>query len=137
MNSVVLIGRTTADIELSYTAQTQTAFGRFTLAVDRRKREDGADFIRCKVWGRTAENMSRYVKKGHKVGISGRIETGSYKNREGVTVYTTEVVVENFDFLEPKRSENTTHESAAEDFMSDITGDMSEIFEAVDDDLPF
>lgn len=132
MNSVVLIGRTTTDIELSYTPQTQTAVGRFTLAVDRRKREDGSDFIRCKAWGRTAENMERFVKKGHKVGVSGRIETGSYKNREGVTVYTTEVVVENFDLLEPKRDA-----APAPDAQPPIFDDMPDTFEPVDDDLPF
>ena len=131
MNSVVLIGRTTADIELSYTPQTQTALGRFTLAVDRIKKEDGSDFIRCKVWGRTAENMSRFVKKGNKVGISGRIETGSYKNRDGVTVYTTEVVVENVEFLESKRDARPAEKPLPE-FV-----DLPDSFEAVDDDLPF
>lgn len=131
MNSVVLIGRTTADIELSYTPKNQTALGRFTLAVDRIKKEDGSDFIRCKVWGRTAENMSRFVKKGNKVGISGRIETGSYKNRDGATVYTTEVVVENFEFLEPKRDARPAEQPIME------PGDLPDSFEAVDDDLPF
>ena len=131
MNNVILIGRTTADIELSYTPSTQTAVGRFTLAVDRRKREDGSDFIRCKVWGRTAENMERFVRKGHRVGISGRIETGSYKNRDGATVYTTEVVVENFELLEPKR------ETRPADDLPPIFDDMPDTFDAVDDDMPF
>ena len=130
MNNVVLIGRTTADIELSYVAQTQTAIAKFTLAVNRRKKEDGTDFIRCKVWGRTAENMSKYVRKGHRVGVSGRIETSSYKNRDGATVYTTEVVVESFEFLEPKREERPANDPPM-DF-----NDMPDSFVAVDDDFP-
>lgn len=75
--------------------------------------------------------MSRFVKKGNKVGISGRIETGSYKNRDGGTVYTTEVVVENFEFLEPKRDARPAEKPLPE------FGDLPDSFEAVDDDIPF
>lgn len=132
MNKVNLIGRTTKDIDLSYTPQTQTAVGRFTLAVNRRRKEDGSDFILCKVWGRTAENMSKYVKKGHKVGISGRIETGSYKDRDGATHYTTEVVVEDFDFLEPKHEEGNQSNTQQERL-----DDLPEGYEQSDDDMPF
>lgn len=144
MNRVDLIGRTTKDIEISYTRETQIAVGRFTLAVNRRKKEDGADFISCKVWGRTAENMSQYVKKGHKVGISGRIETGSYKNRDGFTVYTTEVVVEDFDLLEPKHEQSTPAsqpappaQPAEQSPHQQSLDDLPDSFEQADDDLPF
>lgn len=141
MNKVDLIGRTTGDIDLAYTQQTQTALGRFTLAVNRRKKEDGTDFIRCKVWGRTAENMSKYVKKGHKVAISGRIETGSYKNRDGVTVYTTEVVVEDFEFLEPKHEEGNPTQSNANPTQSNAhqesLDDLPDSFQQAEDDVPF
>ena len=130
MNRFIGIGRTTADIELRYTPQTQTAVGTFTLAIPRQKKEDGSDFIRCKVWGKRAEVMSKYVLKGHKVGISGRIETGSYKNRDGVTVYTTEVIVDDFEFLEPRPQ--TVSQSPQQSF-----NDLPDGYDQVDDDLPF
>ena len=125
MNSVKLIGRTTDRIELSYTPQTQTAIGRFTLAVNRRKKEDGADFIRCKVWNRQAEIMSKYVGKGHRIAIEGRIETGSYK-KDGKTVYTTEVVVEDFEFLESRHDEPRREEPRRQqrDYGSDFPDDL-------------
>jgi single-strand DNA-binding protein len=102
MNSVVLIGRLTRDPELSYTPNTQTAVTRFTIAVDRPRRQgedQGADFIRITVWGKQAETCDRYLSKGRQVAILGRIQTGSYKNREGVTVYTTDVVADRVEFL--------------------------------------
>ena len=105
MNKWTGLGRITADIDLRYT-QNQTAVGKFTLAVPRMKKEDGADFISCKVWGKRAETMEKYIKKGQKVCIAGRIETGSYLKGEQ-RIYTTEVVVEDFDFIEsmPQKAE--------------------------------
>ena len=103
MNQVILIGRLARDPELSYTPNTQSAVCRFTVAVDRPRRRDGedagADFIRVTVWGRQAETCDRYLSKGRQVAIQGRIQTGSYKNREGVTVYTTDVVADRVEFL--------------------------------------
>ena len=102
MNSVVLIGRLTRDPELSYTPNTQSAITRFTIAVDRPRRQgedQGADFIRITVWGKQAETCDRYLSKGRQVAVLGRIQTGSYKNREGVTVYTTGVVADRVEFL--------------------------------------
>ena len=102
MNQVILIGRLARDPELSYTPNTQNAMCRFTIAVDRPRRQGedaGADFIRITVWGRQAETCDRYLSKGRQVAVQGRIQTGSYKNREGVTVYTTEVVASNVEFL--------------------------------------
>ena len=102
MNQVILIGRLARDPELSYTPNTQSAMCRFTIAVDRPRRngEDaGADFIRITVWGRQAETCDRYLSKGRLVAVAGRIQTGSYKNREGVTVYTTDVVADRVEFL--------------------------------------
>lgn len=127
MNSVQLIGRTTKDIELRYTAQTQTAVGTFALAVNRMKKEDGADFIRCKVWGKRAEIMEEYIKKGNMVGITGRIQTGSYESN-GARHYTTEVVVENFYFIEQR------HETASQPEQND---DAPEGFAYINEDLPF
>ena len=102
MNSVVLIGRLTRDPELSYTPNTQSAITRFTIAVDRPRRQgedQGADFIRITVWGRQAETCDRYLSKGRQVAVMGRIQTGSYKNREGVTVYTTDIIADRVEFL--------------------------------------
>ena len=108
MNSVILIGRLAKDPELSYTPNTQTAACRITLAVDRPKRNGdaqgadyvrSADFIRITVWGRQAETCDRYLSKGRQIAVMGRIQTGSYKNRSGETVYTTDVVAERVEFL--------------------------------------
>ncbi len=102
MNQVILIGRLARDPELSYTPNTQSAICRFTIAVDRPRRQGedtGADFIRITVWGRQAETCDRYLTKGRQVAVQGRIQTGSYKNREGVTVYTTDVVADRVEFL--------------------------------------
>ena len=102
MNSVVLIGRLARDPELSYTPNTQTAVCKFTLAVDRPRRQgedQGADFLRITVFGRQAETCDRYLSKGRQAAVHGRIETGSYKNREGVTVYTTDIIADRVEFL--------------------------------------
>ena len=109
MNSVILIGRLARDPELEYTPNTQTAVCRFTIAVDRPKRSgdaqgDGdyvrsADFIRITVWGRQGETCDRYLSKGRQVAVQGHIATGSYKNRNGETVYTTDVVADHVEFL--------------------------------------
>jgi single-strand DNA-binding protein len=127
MNKTFLIGRTTKDIECRYTPQTQKAVARFTLAVNRMRKEDGADFISCVAWGKTAEIMEKYVKKGHMVGISGRIQTGSYE-KDGRKVYTTDVVVEDMEFLD-KREKNTPHDEPDEY--------IPEGYSALDEDLPF
>ena len=117
MNVVTLIGRTTAEIDLRQTTSGKTV-GNFTLAVNRLKKEDGADFIRCEVWGRTAENMKKYVSKGNKVGVKGRIRTGSYQDRNGDTKYTTDVVAEHVEFLEPPKEpkqQNNAHEEYSQE----------------------
>lgn len=109
MNSVILIGRLARNTELSYTPNTQTAVCRFTIAVDRPKKngqDQGADFIRITVWGRQAENCDKYLNKGSQVAVQGRIQTGSYKNNEGVTVYTTDVVAEHVEFLSGSGSQS-------------------------------
>lgn len=109
MNSVNLIGRLTRDPDLRYTSGNQTAVARFSVAIDRgkdRNGEDrGADFPNIIVFGKTAENCSSYLAKGSRVGIVGRIQTGSYVNRDGQKVYTTEVVADRVEFLESKRQQ--------------------------------
>lgn len=106
MNKVILMGRLTRDPEVRYSAgENALAIARYTLAVDRRFKRDGeatADFINCVSFGRTAEFAERYFHKGIRITICGRIQTGSYTNREGQKVYTTEVVVEEQEFAESK-----------------------------------
>lgn len=103
MNSVVLIGRLTRDPDIRYISESQTAVANFTIAIDRPVRsgqEKKTDFPRVTVFGRQAENCERFLAKGRLVGIQGRIQTGSYTNKDGQTVYTTDVVADRVEFLE-------------------------------------
>lgn len=109
MNKVVLMGRLTRDPEIRYSqGENSSAVARYTLAVDRRFKRQGdtetADFISCVSFGRTAEFAEKYLKQGTKVGAVGRIQTGSYVNRDGNKVYTTDVVVEELEFAESKNA---------------------------------
>ena len=111
MNKVVLMGRLTRDPYVSYSqGERQMAIARYTLAVDRRMRRSGnpgeqtADFISCVAFDKAAEFAEKYFRKGMRVCVTGRIRTGSYTNREGQTVYTTEVVVEDHEFVESKNN---------------------------------
>ena len=119
MNNVVLIGRLTKNPESGFTPQGM-AVTKFTLAVDRRK--EGTDFIRITTWGKTAENVARYMTKGRQVAIHGRIQTGSYKDN-GRTIFTTDVIADNVEFL--GKSESTESDFGNDGFMS------------VDDGVPF
>ena len=136
MNKVILIGRVTKDLELKQT-QSGTNYARFTLAVDRgKKNENGereTDFIGCIVWSKTAETMSKYVLKGDRVAITGRIQTGSYvSNETGKTVYTTDIVLEDFYFIENKKERKETGNGALDN------ADFLNIDDSIDgDELPF
>lgn len=140
MNKVILMGRLTRDPEIRYsTGENATAIARYSLAVDRRFKRDGeptADFINCVAFGKTAEFAEKYFRQGIKIAISGRIQTGSYTNKDGVKVYTTDVIVEEQEFAESKASsENNSNGSAprqnsgSEDFMN--------VPDGVDEELPF
>lgn len=108
MNKVILMGRLTKDAEVRYSqGDSSTAVARFSLAVDRRFKRDSdqsADFINCVAFGKTAEFFERFGRKGTKFLVEGRIQTGSYTNKDGQRVYTTDVVVENVEFAESKSS---------------------------------
>lgn len=112
MNKVILMGRLTRDPEVRYSqGESPLAIARYTLAVDRRfSRSNGgdngqtADFISCVAFGRSGEFAEKYLRKGTKIAVTGRIQTGSYTNKDGQTVYTTEVVVEDQEFAESKNS---------------------------------
>ena len=108
MNKVILMGRLTRDPEVRYTTgEKQMSIARYTLAVDRRFKRDGeqtADFISCVAFDRNAEFAEKYLKQGTKVCVTGRIQTGSYTNKDGVKVYTTDVVIEECEFAESKNA---------------------------------
>lgn len=108
MNKVILIGRIVRDPEVRV-ANEGNYIARYTLAVDRRFKRDGeqsADFINCVAFGKSAEFVDKYLRKGIKIAITGRIQTGSYKNKDGQTVYTTDVVVEEQEFCESKSTQS-------------------------------
>lgn len=130
MNSVELIGRLVRDPEVRYAGESQMAVATFTLAIDRMsKGERKADFPRIKVFGRQAENCEKYLHKGSLAGIAGSIQTGNYQNKNGETVYTTDVVANRVEFLDPKAS---SEPQPAEPVQQSIDG-----FEALDEALPF
>lgn len=109
MNKVILIGRLTKDVETRYAGE--TAVARYSLAVDRKFKKDGeqtADFINCVAFGKQGEFAEKYLKKGMKIAVTGRIQTGSYTNKDGQKVYTTDVVVEEHEFCESKASGTPT-----------------------------
>lgn len=134
MNNVVLIGRLTRDPEVAYTAGTQMAVCKFTLAIDRPVQagaEKKTDFPRVTVFGKQAENCERFLKKGRLVGVTGSIQTGSYQNKDGQTVYTTDVVANRVEFLE--WGEKGQVESAPVESNDQIPG----AFSAIEEDIPF
>lgn len=159
MNSVILIGRLARDPELSYTPSTQTAVCRFTIAVDRSKHSGdaqgngdyvrSADFIRVTVWGRQAETCDRYLSKGRQVAVQAHIATGSYKNRNGETVYTTEIVADHVEFLGSGNQQQTQPRESAEQIQKKAEelliptqsqlgfDDLPDTFQAAEDDIPF
>lgn len=133
MNNVSLIGRLTRDPEVRYT--NDKAVGRYTLAVDRRYHREGdatADFINCVVFGKAAEWAEKYLHKGMKLAAVGRIQTGSYTNKDGERVFTTDVIVESQEFVEKKSDSETKSQPAA----VDESGFMH-IPDGIDEDLPF
>ena len=144
MNKVVLMGRLTRDPEVRYSqGQNAMAIARFTLAVDRRFRREGeqtADFINCVVFGKSAEFTERYFRQGMRIVVSGRIQTGSYTNRDGVKVYTTEVVVEEQEFAESKSASSSTqsYQTSPTPAPSADAGDgFMNIPDGIDEELPF
>lgn len=133
MNKVILMGRLVSDPEVRYSqGENSMAIARYTLAVDRRFKRDGeptADFINCVAFGKNGEFAEKYLRKGVKIVVSGRIQTGSYTNKDGQKVYTTDVMVEESEFCESKTADQQTNKPATPDFVS--------ILDGVEDGLPF
>jgi len=126
----VLIGRLTKDPNLSYAAGTGTAVCRFTLAVTRPFKRDETDFIRCVAFNKTAETIGQYLTKGRQIAIAGRIQTGSYEAQDGTKRYTTDVVVESFEFI-------GNNQGQAQNDNADNYNFDNEMTPVEDDDMPF
>ena len=134
MNSVQLLGRLTRDPEVRYTAgDNPTAVARFTVACNRKYKKDAeqeADFISCLAFGKTAEFIERYFNKGSSIALNGRIQTGSYTNKDGQKVYTTDVVVDSLEFVGKKSDDGSANTSKS-------TNDFMNIPDGIEEDLPF
>lgn len=133
MNSVNLIGRMTRTPELRYT-ESQMAVCRFSIAIDRGKDRDGndrgADFPNIVVFGKTAENCEKYLAKGRKVGIAGHIQTGSYTNKDGVKVYTTDIIADRVEFID-------WGEKTQESSQSEQSDGFVNVPDGIEEELPF
>lgn len=142
MNKVILMGRLTKDPDVRYT-QDGVAVARYSLAVDRRYQREGeqkADFISCTAFGRGAEFAEKYLKKGTKIVAAGRIQTGSYTNRDGQKVYTTDVIVEEQEFAESKKAQQENEDQRQEngDQQQETEDGFMRIPDSLEDDtLPF
>lgn len=138
MNKVTLIGRLTKDPDVRYSqGEQQTAIARYSLAVARKFKRDGepeADFINCVAFGKTGEFAEKYLHKGTKIAVIGRIQTGSYTNKDGQKVYTTDVVVEEHEFCESKNTQSAQEPSAPPSPSND--GFMN-IPDGISDEIPF
>lgn len=141
MNKVILMGRLVRDPEVRYPQRENAlAIARYTLAVDRRFKKDNeqtADFIPCIVFGKSAEFVEKYFRQGTKVTVCGRIQTGSYTNKDGVKVYTTDVVVEEQEFAESKANSQQNQQSNNTGPVSDSGDGFMNIPDGVDEELPF
>ena len=136
MNKVILIGRCTRDPEVRYSqGENATAVARYTLAVDRQFKRDGdqsADFINCIAFGKRGEFAEKYLRKATKIAVVGRIQNGSYTNKDGNKVYTTDVVVDEHEFVESKASQQNGGDSAP------VSSDgFTSIPDGIDEELPF
>ena len=129
MNSVILIGRLTKDPELKYTAGSQTAVVKVSIAIDRIGKDKGADFPRITIFGKQAENVDRYCHKGSLVGVQGRLQTGSYDDKNGNKVYTTDVIADRVEFLSYEKKDSTPGET-------DLVAEPED-FEMLNEDVPF
>ena len=143
MNKVQLVGRLTRDPEIRYSqGENATATARFSVAVNRRfKNAEGnydADFINCVAFGKSAEFVEKYFKKGMAIGLTGRIQTGSYTNKDGQKVYTTDVVVEETEFVESKGTSSADNSNNSRPAPSAANNnDFMSIPDGVDEELPF
>jgi single-strand DNA-binding protein len=132
MNKVIIIGRLTKDPELKYTPGDGTAICRITVAVARAFKKDETDFINCVAFGKTGETIAQYFAKGRQIALAGNIRTGSYQGQGGTKMYTTNVIIENFEFVGNNNANNQSW--SAQDNSDEGFGDMTPVD---DGDMPF
>ena len=135
MNVTVLIGRLTKDVELRFAAGSGTAVARFTLAVNRQFKKDEADFISCIAFGKTGETIAQYITKGQQLAIKGHIQTGSFEAQDGTRRYTTDVIVDSFDFI--NGNSNSNNQQSREDANENLNNSLMEEMGGDDGDIPF
>jgi single-strand DNA-binding protein len=132
MNKVIIVGRLTKDPELKYTPGDGTAVCRFTVAINRQFKKDETDFINCVAFGKTGETIAQYFTKGRQIALAGNIRTGSYQAQDGTKMYTTNVIIENFEFV----GNNSNNQSTwSEQDNSD--GSFEDMTPVDDGDMPF
>jgi len=140
MNKIILMGRLVRDPEVRYSqGNNPMAIARYTLAVDRKFKRDGepnADFINCIAFGKNGEFAEKYLHKGIKILVEGRIQTGSYTNKDGIKVYTTDIVVESCEFAESKNANQSERPQAVSQASVDEGGWMNKP-DGIDEELPF
>ena len=136
MNNVALIGRLSKDVDVRYSqnSSNNTAIARTSIAVDRKIKRDGeptADFINVIAFGKTAEFLEKYFSKGMRIGVRGHIQTGSYTNKDGAKVYTTDVIIDECEFVESKNNQNNGagNQTSADGFVN--------VPDGIDEELPF
>ena len=132
MNKVIIVGRLTKDPELKYTPNGGTAICRITVAVARAFKKDETDFINCVAFGKTGETIAQYFAKGRQIALAGNIRTGSYQGQDGTKMYTTNVIIENFEFVGNNNANNQSW--SAQDNSDEGFGDMTPVD---DGDMPF
>lgn len=144
MNNVSLVGRLVRDPEVRYGQNESVSVAKFSLAVERRFKRDGdptVDFINCTVFGKSAEFTEKYFRKGMRVAITGRIQTGSYKNKDGQTVFTTEIIVESQEIAQSKSESNESSTASNAEAGKSPYGSSGDDFmyipEGAEDELPF
>ena len=142
MNKVVLMGRLTRDPEVRYGGANNTAVAKYSLAVPRKFKRDGdqeCDFISCVAFGKLGEFAEKYLRKGIKIAIVGRIQTGSYTNKDGQKVYTTDVVVEEQEFAESKNASGQSSDNGTSSPYGHVpdSGGFMNIPDGIDEELPF
>lgn len=138
MNKVILIGRLTKDPELRYAAGSGTAVCRFTLAVSRPFKKDETDFINCITFNKQGEAIAQYATKGRQLAVTGSIRTGSYDGQDGVKRYTTDVIVESFEFIGNSNNGNVNTNNQNNDYWNMSTDNGFGVEEPIDDgDMPF
>ena len=143
INTVTLVGRLTKNPELQRTPNNNTVC-QFTLAVNRRKPDDPTDFVQCVAWNKSAENLCQYMSKGSLIGLTGRIQTRTYENKQGQTVYVTEVMTNDIVFLEPRKQNNAQNQYQQPQYQQNNYAQnepqyepQSKVLDIDSDDLPF